>query len=128
MTFNLSTVMAVGIGGFIGAVGRFYVGIQVVKYFPHEVPLATLTVNVVGSFFIGLLIALFLVFTPSDVVKGFLVTGILGALTTYSTFAIESYILLNNHIWYGILNIILNVVGTIAAAAFGYKLVSYFIR
>ena len=128
MTFNLSTVMAVGLGGFIGAVGRFYVGIQVVKYFPHEVPLATLTVNVVGSFFIGLLIALFLVFTPSDIVKGFLVTGILGALTTYSTFAIESYILLNNHIWYGILNIILNVVGTIAAAAFGYKLVSYFIR
>lgn len=128
MTFNLSTVMAVGIGGFIGAVGRFYVGIQVVKYFPHEVPLATLTVNVVGSFVIGLLIALFLVFTPSDIVKGFLVTGILGALTTYSTFAIESYILLNNHIWYGILNIILNVVGTIAAAGLGYKLVSYFIR
>ena len=128
MTFNLSTVMAVGVGGFIGAVGRFYVGIQVVKYFPHEVPLATLTVNVVGSFVIGLLIALFLVFTPSDIVKGFLVTGILGALTTYSTFAIESYILLNNHIWYGILNIILNVVGTIAAAGLGYKLVSYFIR
>ncbi len=128
MTFNLSTVIAVGIGGFIGAVGRFYVGIQVVKYFPHEVPLATLTVNVVGSFVIGLLIALFLVFTPSDIVKGFLVTGILGALTTYSTFAIESYILLNNHIWYGILNIILNVVGTIAAAGLGYKLVSYFIR
>ena len=51
MTFNLSTILAVGIGGFIGAVGRFYVGIQVVKYFPHELPLATLTVNIVGSFF-----------------------------------------------------------------------------
>lgn len=128
MTFNPSTVLAVGIGGFIGAVGRFYVGIQVVKYFPHELPLATLTVNIVGSFFIGILIAIFLVFTPSDIVKGFLITGILGALTTYSTFAIESYILLNNHIWYGILNIVLNVVGTIAAAGLGYKLVSYFIR
>lgn len=128
MTFNLNTVLAVGTGGFIGAVSRFYVGIQVVKYFPHEVPLATLTVNVVGSFFIGFLVALFLVFTPSDIVKGFLITGILGALTTYSTFAIESYVLLNNNIWYGILNIVLNVVGTILAAAAGYKLVSYFIR
>jgi CrcB protein len=128
MTFNLNTVIAVGTGGFIGAVSRFYVGIQVVKYFPHEVPLATLTVNVVGSFFIGFLVALFLVFTPSDIVKGFLITGILGALTTYSTFAIESYVLLNNNIWYGILNIVLNVVGTILAAAAGYKLVSYFIR
>ena len=128
MTFNLSTVLAVGIGGFIGAVSRFYVGIQVVKYFPHELPLATLTVNIVGSFCIGLLVALFLIFSPSDIVKGFLITGILGALTTYSTFAIESYILLNNNLWYGILNIILNVVGTILAAGAGYKLVSYFIR
>jgi len=128
MTFNLSTVLAVGFGGFIGAVSRFYVAIQIVKYFPHEIPLATLTVNLVGSFIIGLLVALFLVFTPSDIVKGFLITGILGALTTYSTFAIESYILLNNNIWYGILNIVLNVVGTIIAAGLGYKLVSYFIR
>jgi len=128
MTFNSSTILAVGIGGFIGAVTRFYVGVQIVKYFPHEVPIATLTVNVVGSFFIGLLVAFFLIFTPSDIVKGFLITGILGALTTYSTFAIESYILLNNHIWYGILNIVLNVVGTIVAAGLGYKLVSYFIR
>jgi CrcB protein len=128
MTFNSSTIVAVGIGGFIGAVGRFYVGVQVVKYFPHELPLATLTVNIVGSFFIGLLVALFLIFTPSDIVKGFLITGILGALTTYSTFAIESYVLLNNNFWYGILNVVLNVVGTIIAAGAGYKLVSYFIR
>lgn len=128
MTFNFSTILAVGFGGFVGAVSRFYVGVQIVKYFPHEIPLATLTVNIVGSFFIGILVALFLLFTPSDIIKGFLVTGVLGALTTYSTFAIESYILLNNNVWYGILNIILNVVGTIVAAGVGYKLVSYFIR
>lgn len=128
MTFNFSTILAVGFGGFVGAVSRFYVGVQIVKYFPHEIPLATLTVNIVGSFFIGILVALFLLFTPSDIIKGFLVTGVLGALTTYSTFAIESYILLNNNVWYGILNIVLNVVGTIVAAGVGYKLVSYFIR
>lgn len=128
MTFNFSTILAVGFGGFVGAISRFYVGVQIVKYFPHEIPLATLTVNIVGSFFIGILVALFLLFTPSDIIKGFLVTGVLGALTTYSTFAIESYILLNNNVWYGILNIVLNVVGTIVAAGVGYKLVSYFIR
>ena len=128
MTFNLTTVLAVGTGGFIGAVSRFYVGVQVVKYFPHEVPLATLAVNVVGSFGIGILIALFLIYTPSEVVKAFLITGFLGALTTYSTFAIESYVLLNNNFWYGILNIVLNVIGTIVAAGSGYKLISYFIR
>jgi len=128
MTFNPSTILAVGAGGFVGAVGRFYIGTQVVKHFPHELPLATLTVNILGSFIIGLLIALFLTFTPSGIIKGFLITGFLGALTTYSTFAIESYMLLNNHVLYGILNIVLNVVGTIVAAGTGYKLVTYFIR
>ena len=128
MTFNFTTIVAVGLGGFVGAVGRFYVGVQVVKYFPHEIPLATLAVNIFGSFFIGVLVALFSVFTPSEVVKGFLITGFLGALTTYSAFAIESYMLLNNNFWYGVLNIVLNVVGTIVFAGLGYKLLTYFLR
>ena len=128
MTFNLTTALAVGLGGFFGAITRFYVGVEMVKYFPHEVPLATLTVNIIGSFIIGALIALFMTYTPSITLKAFLITGFLGALTTYSTFAIESYMLLNNHFWYGILNVLLNVLGTIIAAGSGYKLISHFIR
>lgn len=128
MTFNLTNILAVGLGGFFGAITRFYVGVEIVKHFPHEVPFATLTVNIVGSFIIGLLIALFITYTPSIILKAFLITGFLGALTTYSTFAIESYVLLNNHFWYGILNILLNVFGSIIAAGSGYKLISYFIK
>jgi CrcB protein len=128
MVFNLSTVLAVGAGGFLGAVARFFVGVQIVKYFPHEIPLATLIVNLSGSFFIGVLVALFLHYTPQDILRGFLVTGFLGALTTYSTFAIESYMLLNSSFWYGILNIFLNVTGTIICAAIGFKLIERIIN
>jgi len=128
MTFSLTTALAVGFGGFFGAIARFYVGVQMVKHFPHEVPFATLTVNIIGSFIIGLLIGLFLIYTPNVLLKVFLVTGFLGALTTYSTFAIESYMLLNSNFWYGILNIVLNVFGTIIAAGSGYKLITYLIR
>lgn len=128
MQFNLATITAVGFGGAIGAILRFYVGFQVVKYFPHTIPLATLIVNVVGSFFVGLFIGLFLYYTPSELLKSFLLIGFFGALTTYSTFAIESYMLLNSTFWYGILNIFLNLFGTIAAAGIGYKLITYFLK
>jgi CrcB protein len=128
MTFNITTALAVGFGGFLGAVARFYIGIEMVKHFPHEVPFATLTVNIIGSFIIGILIAVFIIYTPSTLLKLFVVTGFLGALTTYSTFAIESFILLNSNFWYGVLNIVLNVFGTIIAAGSGYKLITHFIR
>lgn len=128
MTFNLATITAVGLGGSLGAIARFYVAIQVVKHFPHEIPLATLGVNLFGSFFIGIFVGLFSFFTPSEFIKGFVITGFLGALTTYSTFAIESYVLLNNNFWYGVANVILNAAGTILCAGLGYKLITYLLR
>jgi len=122
MTFNPSSILAIGSGGFFGATLRFYIGIQVTKYFPHQLPLATLFVNITGSLIIGILVALFTIFTPSDTLKLFLITGFLGALTTYSAFAIESFLLLGSDFWYGILNICLNLVGTIIAAGIAYRI------
>ncbi len=128
MNFVWQNFLAVGLGGFFGAMMRFYVNLIIGKNFPHDLPLATLSVNVVGSFIIGLLIGLFLYYTPHEWLKLFLITGFLGALTTYSTFAIETFFLLNSSLWLGIVNIVLNLVGSIVAAAFGYKVVLYFLR
>jgi CrcB protein len=56
--------------------------------------------------------------------KSFLSTGILGALTTYSTFAIESFLLFEGgSIILGITNMLLNVIGTVLMAGSGYYLV-----
>ncbi|MDD2697375.1 MAG: fluoride efflux transporter CrcB [Arcobacteraceae bacterium] len=128
MNFTWQNIIAVGFGGFLGATTRFYINIFVGKNFPHELPLATLSVNVAGSFLIGLLIGLFLYFTPYEWMKLFLITGFLGALTTYSTFAIETFFLLQSSFWMGILNIVLNLIGSIGAVALGYKLMLYFLR
>ncbi len=128
MNFSWQLVLAVGSGGFLGAIGRFYINTVVSAKFPHELPLATLGVNIIGSFLIGSLIAIFLYFTPSETVRLFLITGFLGALTTYSTFAIETFFLLNGSLMYAILNIILNVVGSIISAGIGYKLLLYTLK
>jgi CrcB protein len=128
MTLNINTIFAVGLGGSFGAILRFYINIVVSEKFPHELPIATLTVNIIGSFLIGIFIAYFLSFHPLDTTKSFIITGFLGALTTYSTFAIESYFLFGNSILYAIINIVLNLFGTIIAAASGYKLVKYFLH
>jgi CrcB protein len=62
-------------------------------------------------------------------VKSFLSTGILGALTTYSTFAIESFLLLEGgHIMLAMANVSLNAIGTIFMAGGGFYLVKYFIK
>lgn len=122
MTFSVQTAIAVGSGGFFGAVLRYYVGTLTFKHFPDALPLATLAVNLLGSFLIGLLMAIFMSFELPSYLKLFLITGFLGALTTYSTFAIETYFLLGNHVLYGVLNIVANLVGSIGMAAIGYRL------
>lgn len=128
MNFTWQNIVAVGIGGFTGAILRFYINVIISKNFPHDIPLATLSVNVVGSVIIGILVAIFLYFTPIEWLKLFLITGFLGALTTYSTFAIETFFLLQSSFWIGILNIALNVIGSIGAVAIGYKMMVYFLR
>ena len=121
-------ILAVGSGGFLGAVARVYINSIISKSVPHELPLGILTINVAGSFAIGILFAIFLHFTVSDTSKAFLTTGFLGALTTYSTFAIESYFLLNSSIFLGLSNMALNLFGSVLAAGGGYKFALMFIR
>ena len=128
MILSWQTVLAVGCGGFLGAVTRVYVTNSMNLSLKSEFPWGILTVNVVGSFFIGILFALFLHYTVSDTLKVFLTSGFLGALTTYSTFAIESFFLLNTSLLLGLSNMFLNLFGTVLAAGSGYKIFTFFLK
>lgn len=118
------TLLAIGSGGFIGAVMRAWVSGLANRHIPHDLPIGTLTVNMLGSFIMGLIFAWFS--TQPGIpqhIKSFISTGFLGAFTTYSTFAIETFILLNGKTWaWALSNMALNVFGTILAAAAGYKI------
>ncbi|MBP6497656.1 MAG: fluoride efflux transporter CrcB [Campylobacteraceae bacterium] len=124
------TILAIGSGGFLGSVLRAYLNGVVNKHVPHDLPFGTLGVNLVGSLFIGILFALFTYTTLfSAPVKSFLTTGILGGLTTFSTFALETFWLFNQgSLVLGLANTLLNVIGTIIAAGSGFKITEFLLK
>lgn len=121
------TILAIGSGAFLGAVLRAYLNGIVNHHFPHTLPFGTLSVNLLGSFIIGALFAYFTYTALFSVqMKSFLTTGFLGGLTTYSTFAMETFLLLSGgHILMAATNMVLNTFGTVLMAASGYYLVRH---
>ena len=119
------TLLAIGSGGFVGAISRAYLNGLISSKVPHELPFGTMGVNLIGSFIMGLLVSYFMYSTLFSVhAKSFLTTGFLGALTTYSTFAIESFLMLQaGSITLALLNMSLNVFGTVFMAGSGFYIV-----
>jgi len=120
------SILIIGSGGFIGAVLRVYINGLISHKVPHLLPFGTLGVNLIGSFIMGCLFAYFMYTTIFSVhMKSFLTTGLLGALTTYSTFAMETFWLLEGgSIVLALTNMVLNVFGTIIMAGGGFYLIS----
>ncbi|WP_341467268.1 fluoride efflux transporter CrcB [Clostridium chromiireducens] len=108
---KLQRVIYVGIGGCIGAITRYLITKQSANLFNYSIPLGTLIVNVVGGFLIGMINELSM---STDLIspdlKLFLTTGIMGGLTTFSTFSYETISLLSDGRYLaGMSNVLLNV-------------------
>ncbi|HEY9079056.1 fluoride efflux transporter CrcB [Magnetovibrio sp.] len=98
---NPQMVMYVALGGAIGAVGRFAV-MSAIGHVAHGeglfggFPWSTLTVNVLGAFVLGAVIEISaLAWSPSPEIRAMIVVGMLGAFTTFSTFSMDLYYLLD---------------------------------
>lgn len=93
-------IFSVFIGGGLGSVLRYLVNISFGKthlYNNCALPLATLSVNVFGSFIIGFLYAIFIQKTHLPLnIRLAITVGFCGGLTTFSTFSVEAYDLFKN--------------------------------
>ena len=121
----MSQILAVAVGGAVGALARHGVSTAVAAAFGPRFPLGTLVVNVAGSFAMGWLFALFAerVHVPPEM-RLLLMTGLLGAFTTFSTFSVETLALLQAGRWVaGAANVVLSVAFCLGAAWLGTLLV-----
>ncbi len=114
--------LMVGIGGFIGAVSRFFISTRVQEISKSFFPYGTLAVNMLGCLLIGFL---FGIIDNTQLLglsaKNLLVTGFLGALTTFSTFGYETYILIRDkRIIQALANVLIQITVGILAVWLGY--------
>lgn len=90
MIAPLITIGFVALGGAIGAVARHGVNVSVTHLFGHGFPWATLIVNILGSFLMGVAIVKFSQMQISQDLRIMMITGFLGAFTTFSTFSLDT--------------------------------------
>ncbi|MDH5471762.1 MAG: fluoride efflux transporter CrcB [Gammaproteobacteria bacterium] len=114
-------LLYVAIGGALGAMLRYGISSGIYAWFGRSFPYGTLVVNVIGSFAIGIFsILLIQKFNVSHELRLALVVGVLGALTTFSTFSWDTLDLMQQGLMQrAFLNVLLNVVLCIAAAWVG---------
>ena len=120
MRTDMSHLLIIGIGGFFGAISRFLLSSAVAT------PFDTLTVNVLGSFALGMLMFdTELLGYVSPRVRMGLGIGFLGSFTTFSTFAVQSYQMSQT---FAIMNIAANVILTLIAVLLGRGAIILLIR
>lgn len=93
-------LVLVGIGGFFGAIARRVLDLAIAERNPTAFPLGTFVINVSGAFVLGLLFAWAIErdVLPAEI-RGPLMIGFLGAYTTFSTYMLESWRLVEDGAW-----------------------------
>lgn len=90
---NLSNILLVGLGGFLGSIARYVTSISIDQKLNSIFPYGTLTVNLAGAFILGLAYGWT---SQQSNAKLLLITGFCGGFTTFSAFAFENFNLLTN--------------------------------
>ena len=115
----------ISIGGATGACLRYFISDSMIKLLGKGFPFGTLTVNILGSLMMGILYGLIekeiIAISPA---KSLIGIGFLGALTTFSTFSLDTLLLMQQGQWLKMgLNVTLNLVCCIFVAWLGIQLV-----
>ena len=103
VAFMIKQVLIIGLGGFIGSIARYFLSKLNLQFDFQSVPIGTLSVNVLGSFIIGFLTG---ISEKSEILSTewrlFLMVGLCGGFTTFSSFTSENLMLMHNGLFFSI--------------------------
>ena len=126
MRIALLNIVYVGVGGFCGSIGRYLLSGALYQLFPSlRFPIGTAVVNILGCFLIGFITGLAEVRNLlSPEIRIFLLIGLLGGFTTFSTFGFETIALLREGAFLaGLANVMIQVIVGISAVWLGFNVV-----
>ena len=122
----MKLILVIGTGSFIGGVFRYLLSLLIQAKTTSLFPLHTWIVNIIGCFFIGIVIGFFDKGHISYEWKLFVTTGVLGGFTTFSAFSNEAICLFKeNHTGYAMLYIFASVLFGLLATYIAYLLVKH---
>jgi fluoride exporter len=89
---HMTKLITIMIGGGLGSLCRYSIAVTAGKYFGSQFPVGTLLANLIGCFLIGVAFAMSdKIQLLSPIGRLFFMTGFLGGLTTFSTYALETF-------------------------------------
>lgn len=100
MTTNLQIILAVALGGALGSVARYLFNDGATRLFGNAFSWGIFLINIIGSFLIGVFVEMFaLKWDLSPPARAFLTVGICGGFTTFSTFSLDAWVLIERGDW-----------------------------
>ena len=128
MKISMLNLIYVGAGGFFGSIGRYLLAGAVYQIFPGlNFPTGTAVVNILGCFLIGIisgLVEMRNLLSPET--RIFILIGLLGGFTTFSTFGFETVALLRDGAFFAALaNVLVQVIIGISVVWLGFNLIRY---
>ena len=119
--------LLVALFGAAGSVLRYSLYLITPRFFYLNFPVSTVIVNLLGSFFIGVCISLFDKSIITENIRIYIAIGLLGGFTTFSTFSMDLFNLLNKSLYVEMISyLVLSVFGGILLFFAGYKITSFF--
>ena len=122
----LKEIIWVGAGSAIGGISRFAIGRWISNIASISFPVSTFSINIIGSFIIGMLLSLQSKHGLSSATMLFLATGFCGGFTTFSTFSLENILLIKQgQLGIAFLYMIASLIVGLAAVYLGFKVINH---